>query len=554
MKGIYNHSYWQLLLEDNNQLPLGNVLSSIHESLHDDLNTSTLYGNILMILKYLYTETNNAKYNKLLNVLTLNSKDSHEIYATYLSMLILNNTKGVIYSKEFNKIFPEYKSYVLMAESLLPGLNNTYVQTHALSSIIKICFQNTMFYEACKNFINLNNYKLRTHDYPDYRLNILSQKITGDFWKNIIKEFEIKNELSSINKIDQADSFYNIMIDDKYTNLSIELSKHFELAISKLLSEGNQKSYLEGGHLIDLNKLLNEIDKIAPFTQSRNPLKLNSNFTHDDSSLLESYENEELKIRHNKYNAKVYFLKDIDQNELDSLRNKSDDIIYYYLISRITERLFTQYSFSDKDKSILLNLDNKYVNCLRKKIDINDELIIKLYIIETPNELIQLNKQSKIGILSSTSMMLIGIDNWNKKWLEIINTVSNNTYLFDLSPFIHMKRTLDKYYDKISIHKIDITISNVDRTPMILIGKNKKFNSIFIIPCSEMTADIIYDQAVKKLGKDKVFKDMKLFNTYKKILKFSLQNLYEEEIVFNFKALESNYAWEQLKNDEFWWN
>lgn len=555
-KGLYDHLNWKLILDGGEVNPTFAQLTSLHESLHYSLNHSTVYGNILISVAYLARETQSQEYLEILLALTNNCRESHEIYATYTSLLAFQSSESHSFEREsFIEQYPEYKKYINQAESLLPQKSSIFLKLIALESIIKSCLQNPAFYEAC--LPNLNDFsvsKIRYKYYPDSRLKLISNFLNNKYWYETLEAFIEKNSTFDKNYLLDVltrDGFnFGSISDSEYERLSDELSGYLDVSMKKLFLQVEQECFISGEHLEYLDKLLSAVNEIYPFERARIPLIAN---TEPESLLydLKSFTREALYIAESPIEMKIYDFSSIERGEWEKISSISGKLTYYFLVSRTKESLMGQYSISDEDRNLLLKSEDNFIVGFRKHDFENGQKIIRIYLLEEAAQLIELDNYSGIKIVSNTSMILMAIKQWTNKWREAIDKVTQKTVLFDLSPFEHIERTLISRYEQINLNVASLQLDEISIVTLVFSCERDNDKILFFAPCSKLTASaIIYFIDNFNLG-DRISQDEQKFEHYRADVSLVLKHLMQEEMCFSFNAIQSDFARKEFDNDGF---
>ena len=195
--GAYNHEVWEVYTKGELDSDAA-LLTSVHEFMHSHLNNSTAYGLILTIFAHLSRE--NLIDKKVLVTLVKMSLKSHEIFATYTSLLILS-PKGI--NKEvIEKRYPSYVKYIDLASFLMSGIKKNHLQYALINSFIRVCFQNPELVNYLKEDRLLS---IKYRDSPDARLLLLSKYLNEKRLNQWLKRFVDTHKTPS-----EAKAFINL--------------------------------------------------------------------------------------------------------------------------------------------------------------------------------------------------------------------------------------------------------------------------------------------------------------------------------------------------------
>ena len=555
-KGSYDHLNWKLIMNEGKGNPTLVQLTSLHESLHYSLNHSTVYGNLLIAFAYLAREVQSHEYREILLALTNNCRESHEIYATYTSLLAFQASECQNISQEsFINKYPEYKKYISKAESILPQKSSVFLKIIALESIIKACLQNPMFCsDSLPNLRDFSVSSIRSEHYPDSRLRLISNFLTQKYWDNFLEKFiKINNIFDSehlLLMLTRDDFRFSSISDTEYENLAEELSAYLDVSMKEVLSQVGQECFIAGEHLEHLNELLSSVNEIYPFERAKIPLVAST----DSESLLydlKSYIREALYIAESPIRMRIYDFSFVERREWGKFSNTSDEIKYYFLISRTKESLITQYIISDQDKKLLLKNEDDFIVGFRKHDFENGQKVIKVYLLEEAEQLIEVDNYSAIKIFSNTSMILMATKQWTNKWREVIDRVSRKTILFDLSPFEHIERTLINRYDRVNLNLVNLQLEETSVVTLVFSCERDNDSILFFAPCSKLVASsIIYFIENFKIG-ESLSQDAEKFEHYRADVSLVLKHLMQEEMCFSFNAIQSEFARKEFNSGGF---
>ena len=224
-------------------------------------------------------------------------------------------------------------------------------------------------------------------------------------------------------------------------------------------------------------------------------------------------------------------------------------------MSRIIERMHRDYDFSKKDLVTLEKYKDGFIVGLRNLTWDEHGKYIQICLFDNPNQLEVLNKISKKKMLSNTSMLLAGHSDWLDKWHNKINEVSTHTLLFDLSPFSQVEKSFPTFCNKLTVSKIWYSEGGVDSTALLFLGTGNLMTLSYII-CSEISASAILDYLNSNLNDfSEIGLSVKISTEVPEnihlVNRLLLPHLFNEEMIFDFGALNSQFAKRGFENEKF---
>jgi len=529
-EGRYNHSTWELLSHGTCETQEA-LVASVHESMHYALNNTTLFGLLLVVTAYLARER--EEYKSQLGELVSNSRNAHEIFATYSSLLLVSPDNATP-SWVKDRYHHSYVEYVNEAKQILNGVVWPHLQFVAINAVMRLCFQSN---QLAASIDNGTPFDIPFEEYPDSRLKYIKRSITPEYWLSIENDYLKQNPNDLVTQIFmQADG--DRIIEEKYgVGIYNEISlKYNDFIYSKITVDILQPclSALSGdNHLKYLPKLWAFAEGIVPGKVSIAPLKQNTQPEVDFG--LSAFENELLKIRTKIPLVHIFSFSDIKPDEWMELQFKYENYKYIYIVSRITEKFLRQFQVSIEEREWLLHNHPDFIVAVlcKRKIDKEDSFII--IILNEPSQIEELGNNTLI--LSSSSLLLTSDEKWSP-WYTAFNKYSAHTVLFDMSPYYILNIMAEKY-EVIKYAKFHLDINNSSYLFVCLIANNSLATGIYFIPCSDMLANILVEflnnqpfteiYNVEKNSNDDVYN----------ILRFGMTHLIDESI-FDFRSLNTN--------------
>lgn len=539
-EGKYNHATWEISTKGEVDTDAA-LITSVHEAMHDQLNNSTAYGLVLIVIAHLVRE--NAIDAKVLHRLVNNCRSSHEIFATYTSLLIVSKEKILI--DLIQESYPSYETYVKQAQYLMPGIEKNHLQYPIINSLIRVCFQNPRLPDYLQNDTLLS---ITPEDCPDQRLILLSKYITKDRMESWIKTFIQTHDNPSEAKrfIDEADDLSMIMSEAKdFDEIGQSLSNFIYDAIQNDPNVSFPVMAFDA-HLDFLDDLLAYANNLAPMATATMPLIADKDY--DKINAVSMYESEAVIFNEELLPASIISFEDYPIKDWNKLLAKADNDPYLYIISRITERFVTQYQFSKKDKAWLFKNHPDFIITIAVKHSVNNIEQLLFVILNDPKQMKALDFK-KMPMMANSSLFLTSDLKW-EKWYESFAQYCSHTLLFDLSPSIQLERSLS-VFEKIQYNSFHLETDKGEFVFIILIGTgNKMATGVFFMPCSIVMSNLLLEKFANNTEKYHLLDPVNLSDDLNWLLRVQMTRLIDESR-FDFKAISTQYAIRGFENAQF---
>ncbi len=531
--GCYNHATWELFSNGNFVSDEAHIVS-IHESMHHLLNNTTLFGSLLMLVAHLAQECKEFKF--LLGELLNNSRTSHEIFATYSSLLLVfpdSAHKSWVkkhYRTPYVQLFEE-------ASKLVEGTTFPHLKFPALFSICSICFQSRHIATA---ILNDTLFNLHYHAFPDTRLRVIQEKITPEFWRKLDKEYirdAFHNDAIALEFM--AEKGYETLVQKYGLEILIKAELKYSTFVYKKINadilKSKYDSLAQDDYLSYLPQLLTCVENIAPKQMFSKPF-FEETISEFDFGLSE-FENESIHIREYPLAAKIIAFSELNPIEWDTLCFNFEQLKHFYIISRMTKKLIEQFCFEDHEKTFLLETYPDFVVSLISKQSVDAQVTLLIIILDEPEQFIQLSHHA-LFIISNSSLFLLAEKQW-QKWREVLQRYSIHTILFDRSPSKYIECIINQY-DRVEYVKIHLIMDDKIYPCVCLIARKVSNRSIFLIPCSEVLANILIKFISINENNSHCKKYNKNLSVLNLFIRYSLIHLFDETI-FNFRSLNTQY-------------
>lgn len=558
--GSFNHASWQIKNVVDSASSAAR-LTSIHESLHNELNQATAYGLVLQIIAYLSRETQEERYQKLLADLVKRCRTTHEIYATYLSTIIVTNTKdNHITVETLLAPYPDYFPYYSNGVYLTKYFNGRYLKQHALLSLIRICFQSTTIINYFVEHLAAPQLgKIPFQEFPDSRLTFFSKQLDQDFWQKALDEFYEAHAdeafVIALKANEVAPSYlgYNELIQEENDTLSAKLIQVFESHLQALLLSHQQNTLIGAAHLEYLDSLYQQADLLFPFSKAKTPLLPNPKPFDENLHSLSNFENEILVISETPFEGHFHHLSDFKTADWPKFSSGTGENEHFFISIRLKERLLTQYSFTEQEKLRLETFNQDLFICLRRSLVKAGKRMVEFLLIETPEQLMELHQLTPtIRKLCSTSMLAFADKDWNEQWQHVLQKTTRNTLLFNLSPFRQLMNSFDQFQATL-YQKVLITVGEETHTVLCFCGiLNEDTLLLYLMPCSELACNSTITFIRQYLDQDKFIEHASFTERFSWDLRVIIGHLLREEPSFDFRVLQSHFAKQKFQDNGFY--
>lgn len=541
-EGRYNHSTWELLTHGASDYQEVSV-ASIHESMHHVLNNTTLFGLLLIITAFLAREQ--EQYKSQLGELVNNSRNAHEIFATYSSLLLVS--PDIATENWMQKRYHHsYVEYVIEAKQIVAGIVSPHHQLVTLNAVMRLCFQSEKLADAINNG---TPFDIPFEDYPDNRLKYIQQSITPEYWLSIEHDYlnQNKNDLviqiyMQIDGPETIEEKYGIHVLNK---ISVGYEDFIYSIVNANILQSRFSALASNDHLKHLPKLLDFAQHIIPRKLSISPPKLNTQPEVDFG--LSEFENESMKIRSNMFPAHILYFSNIPLEGWIDLQFNYEGIKHIYIVSRITEKFVYQFQLSSEDKELLLKTHPDFVTAILCKQCIDKKDSLTVVILNDPLQIEKLSSSNML-ILSNLSLSLLADNKWDA-WYEVLQKNTTYTLLFDLKPSTQIDR-IAMQYEVIEYAKYNLELQSSSYTFICLIAKGTSSSlGMYFLPCSEMMANILIE-FLRDKSFTKAYNEKEEENTLNIVLRFGMSHLIDESI-FDFRSLDTNYALRCFSQNRF---
>lgn len=177
VSGLYHGRGWQVEVGDDAEAD-DVLMASMHESMHDRLQMTTLFGCTVALLKDHAARASDEAVAIQASRLQQAATRVHEEFATWMSVVPAG------WSDRLHRVFPVYGRHLLRAERRVRDLRGPYVAMHAVQAIARTCMQplglTTILHNTPPTEISAR--QLAHTCRPDARLITLERALTEHGW------------------------------------------------------------------------------------------------------------------------------------------------------------------------------------------------------------------------------------------------------------------------------------------------------------------------------------------------------------------------------------
>jgi len=539
--GAFDHISWSVrLLGDTTASPVSRLIS-LHESLHSDLNSNTAYGMILSIYAYLAVNTAIPQFQKSLQCLVRRCLITHEVFATYLSVLIVSMTKGndKPKSRELLKDYPMYLKFYDEGKRLCRGFSGGYLRYHSVTTCLRVCMQTTMLKHLLN--IGLKDFNIsESYDFPDRILDIIKRKVSPKFWEQtLLSAKEAAQDLPGwdvIMKSESDDTYYHKAFSHDYDDTSHFIMNYFHDSLKAMLQNEGIIVLSYDGHIDFVSQLMEQAYAIVPFEKAKKKiLKAKETDTPEELSVF-NFQYERLVLYPYQIKAFISELDDMPVKNWNELSAGAAPDEHFFIISRMCSDFTQHYEFSKKDMNFLASQNDPAVCLRRSGINNEGERIVELFILKSPEQLIRLS-DFELPLISNISMVSLAADEWFTRWYDVLWTYSYPTVLFNLPPFRHFNSWSKQRAFNVKYGSINIDFGENKYTVFACQPQTKKLRSIFFAPCSSIVNSAFVYYLTELIENKEVFvrEDDFIYESARN-LNIAIGHLFREECYFDFNS------------------
>jgi hypothetical protein len=529
--GAFDHATWKVVVPDDG-LGVEARYASLHESLHDDLSSSTSFGSLLFLMSAHGRKTQNTSvFRSLIEKCRL----THECFATFIASLLVAPNDWI----EIARHYPVYRDYFSLARSLTDGFEGSFMRYHAVTSACRICMQGSVLQPLLKSgpaafFPGM----LRSLDYPDTRLRLLLRYLNKGFWQRVFTELSLKCEgLPGWDRVLESERLPGKDSSDLYQDCdhaSMAIMHSFYETLASVLQRNGAVSLSFNGHQEQTTQLIHQYG-LHGRSGEQLPFRAAPPGEHD-AILVSNFANERFYTRSSRMQATVVRFRDIPVADYATLASGPEDLLHIFLVARLTTDLLEQYDCVEDDHRSLVESSDSVLCCIRRAALVNGERVVELVIFDEPSQLRALGAQiDTIPIFANLSFAALANVNWRDEWFSSLTACTEFDILFDLAPFEHFQVWSGRK------EPVRWTVMDVEsrgrRFNVFACVRGEPPSPCFIMPCSEVVCGALAHYLLELLPSDSaVTHDPGIAEQYAALLKITIGHLLGEECLFHFHS------------------
>lgn len=540
--GVYNHLQWSIATGIDATDDISRTIS-IHEFMHNDLNNITVYGMLLQGLAYLAKEnfSDNLLYKEKLQQLVKKSRTAHEVYATYLGIILFARINDDEYANRILQANPLYTNYYNIALKLVQDINSLYLKQQVLVTIIRICFQSKYIAKkALEDLSNLDINSIPSEDFPDNRLEYFSNHLPQGFILNCVKEFlEQYDDIDGKQLLSQAiNGQENLpqLFAAENNRYTVDITTYLYIQLDGFLQQNNTTSCAPDIHLEYMEELLPKLDCIFAFHEAKNPLVINQTPFDYDKNILLSFENETWLFSNRPLHCRILFAEEAHSTfPFHGVGSPP----HLFITARDSRLIHQQYEFITPEYKKRFENINGPFTALRYAVNDNDKREIVYVIFDNPESLKDFlcNKTEDTVLIGCISAYLAHTNEaWWDKWIDtFIEQCHTACILLDVSP-LHYIENIFTSFDSIYYQKAIIKTTEKTQTAIIFDAvNNNTTQAILLAPCSDMYCQSMHYYINLKF-KEQYTEGLTIPEHNLKMLPIILTHIFREEQLFYFHS------------------
>lgn len=537
-----------------------NYYVSVHENLHEYLNSVTIFGGILNTYAYIFQNTELDIYKHIISELIKRCRSNHEVYATFIAALNSSDHNSEVFIESVLigiSENPTYKNYFLTGNYISSYFKSWFFKEIAVSVTIYACMQNLNLFKEIqkKGLENFNPIKIPVKYYPDEILRKSLPYLGEDFWRDKFELFKNKfnseRSFDELLKLEKKENSEMVKFDINNIDVGIinTVQKFFysELILHLRNKIGSEFTIADiDAHITISKKLLKAAYEIIPIEKAKFPRVAfsDSNIEYSEA-FSRQVENEEIYFGNKRFHAVTAYLSAIDQNQWELFNCGNEKTKHFFLIFRTVQELKEQYLFFEDDLSRLKQYENTGLYCIRRLLSIKtekDQLVryIELIIVDNYNTmetfLNRFFKKQRIICNVSYRANLI-TNSVHSNWKLLIKKYTKYTFILNVSLIEFYKNISKRGKDSRSFNSIDyylVKLGEANYPAFVLFDSVE--DQIYICPCSASisTGFIIFLKSVN----DKLFRKKPdfLYGKSQFTIISTFTHLFTEEFLFNFSV------------------
>jgi hypothetical protein len=177
------------------------AMASMHESMHDRLQQTTIWGCTISLLFAIAESTRDEQAQSTAMGMLAACRDTHEQFATWVAMVVAR-----MRPEDLRPQYPRYFRYANRAERAVASVPGIYLRLHAAQAIARACMQPTALAGLIGDGVGLLRLPQMDRSMrPDYRLAVLVKRLAESGWGELPANGRVDMPLEEFAENDDPD-------------------------------------------------------------------------------------------------------------------------------------------------------------------------------------------------------------------------------------------------------------------------------------------------------------------------------------------------------------
>jgi hypothetical protein len=548
-RGSYDHLSWDTYLHGDFHSNESQLVS-LHEFFHSELDRTTDYGTLVTAYAYLSKVSQSAAHEGVLDCLVKYCQQTHESFATYLSVLLMT-ANAKLTMDEVYSLLSSYSTYYRLTADLVGNLPNDYLRYHASLSILRICMQAPVTAKAVRlGFADFRVRDLGRNNLPDERLYFLRRHLRHNpgFWSKTLAAIRNRHpEFAAWQELEQKQGGghqFRLLFEASNDRFSEVLMKGLQDAVSDELLELGMETLAYDGHIGLVNAVIQEISNVL-----QQPVENISLISAEGNQHLAvaafNFADERLIVNRSPMVAYLTRTTVLADPEIAATVSGSAADQHYFIAVRRASKLVAQYAFVDQPwlltSKYLAARKDDFVCFIQRSSWSDGERQVELFLIDSPAEFERFIAAcpSPLEFFCNVALSALASEEWQSEWFAMLQQHTHATILFDVTPFYHFSAWYKQKGAQFEYGLINLKDGEKVYSAFACYSPTATFDNIMIAPCSQLAQNALHHhlQSLNTEGGATVYvqKDDFLSNS-SRLLTMTLPHLFREECYFDFQV------------------
>ncbi|MFE9958963.1 hypothetical protein [Micromonospora sp. NPDC005299] len=510
--GRYHGTGWVIDLSQG-EVVEADRLTSIHETWHDRLQFTTMYGLLVQVLWSVADASGERGWLKQANTLLAGAVRTHEEFAAWMTEQLAGPALPSLRAS-----YPDYAAHADRARQRLQLTDDPYTLIHALNALYRSCMQPSAIAEtiAADPAVPLERMTLASFSRtarPDHRLRVLTARLRTHGWDTVPRDTGLHTVRDYADQDDDAWEEVNRVFYDRCAQLLTE-------AGCPTLPYEGQLAHVERLHAHAIQTIDRPI-RLVPASAS------SLGHQTDADVVLRSMESEQLRLR-----AVIPATVADAEAPISSLVSGRGAGRHLFLAIRPSPRVRSAYVLDGAPIP-----HRRHLALLRSSVaDIGRRVVLLDVTGRAPADFLAVG----LPVVTSISMAALSDDEVRERWGPLL-TVDRSTVLVDLSPTRHLRLWLtgDSHRLRYALARYQAT----GRTVIALVwqlhldaGATSRLHIALVTPAYAAAFEVWLDSHVHL--RERTERDDDLTDRHEVLLSMTIGHLLAEEPTFDFQAFD----------------